>query len=109
MNKPSTERHQKPGPWRVVQAPLAPQRWGEGVGGRESFPGLGAEEQRAMGRTELAARYKNPVQWTEHPWVVRVEGYQRHHCVPSVSHRRDAETDAQSAGNACRRRHVVDT
>jgi len=29
-----------------------------------------------MGRTELAARYKNPVQWTEHPWVVRVEGYQ---------------------------------
>jgi len=37
--------------------------------------GLVLEERRAMGREELAAQYKNPVQWTEHPWVVRVEGY----------------------------------
>lgn len=28
-----------------------------------------------LSREELAGRYKNPVQWTEHPWVVRVEGY----------------------------------
>jgi len=32
-------------------------------------------EWRFMSREEMAARYKNPVQWTEHPWVVQVEGY----------------------------------
>lgn len=36
---------------------------------------LTPEQRRAMSREELAARYKNPVQWTDHPWVVRVEGY----------------------------------
>ena len=82
MSKSSTERSQKPGLPGVAETPLAPQRWGESVGGRESSPGLGSEEQRTMSRTELAARYKNPVQWTEHPWVVRVEGYQTKHFVP---------------------------
>jgi len=33
------------------------------------------EERPAMSREELAARYRNPAQWTEHPWVVQVEGY----------------------------------
>jgi len=41
-----------------------------------SAEGLTPEQRRSLGRDELAARYKNPVQWTEHPWVVRVEGYQ---------------------------------
>lgn len=36
---------------------------------------LTPEQRRAMSREELAARYKHPVQWTDHPWVVRVEGY----------------------------------
>lgn len=42
---------------------------------------LTSEQRRGMThhdvtREELVARYANPVQWTEHPWVVRVEGYQ---------------------------------
>lgn len=37
---------------------------------------LTPEQRRVMSREELAARYKQPVQWTEHPWVVQVEGYQ---------------------------------
>jgi uncharacterized protein (DUF433 family) len=36
---------------------------------------LTPEERRAMSRQDLAARYKHAVQWTEHPWVVRVAGY----------------------------------
>ena len=40
---------------------------------REDLP---PEKHGGLSREEIAARYKKPVQWTEHPWVVQVEGYQ---------------------------------
>lgn len=62
---------------RLAEAQVAYQVEGtvgieESTGAREV---LTPEERWGMSREELAARYKHPVQWTEHPWVVRVEGY----------------------------------
>lgn len=74
-----------PGLWDIVQAEkqrqLAETRVAYQVEEVQEGPVpaekevLTPEERRAMNREELAARYKNPVQWTEHPWVVRVAGY----------------------------------
>jgi len=43
--------------------------------GTDAKEDLAPEKRRDLSREEIAAGYKNPVQWTEHPWVVQVEGY----------------------------------